>query len=651
MRITRVVFGIVLIVVSIFVLSGCASMERRGMDAYIAGNYQEAIKYYKACVDEEGDTGKFASDCSFMIGRLYFDKHQYQEAIVYLKRAIDVYKEGMDNPPNALSYCWLGKAYYENKQYKEAIIYFDKGGCYSWLGYAYYSNGQYQEAVGALKKAIELHPTEEDYYRVMSLAYGKLKQYDEAIASAKRSIEIKPNKFAYSALATIYTDEKQYDEAIAACKKAIELDPKNLSNYYELSNIYDAKEDFDNAIAINKKAQELAPENTNILFDIAWLYMKAGKFDNAIESLNKAIALETITGIGTNIAIEDNYPVVKGLTDNAPAMRAGIQVGDRIIEINGQSTKGWTIDKFIQNARGVEGTQVALTIERKGKKIEKTLKRETMISKSAAPFFAERSLAYRQKGMLEDAYKDAEKAYSLNPDNGWVKSAISISYIDKGRYDDALNILSTIKDSPFDRILEATAYAKLGNMKKAVEIYSSIPEDYLALKSVLRKSYKNALLETLKPYVNAKKDTAKSLEAKGQYREALNEYAEALKVADDRDTKEIRTRIAAIVKKNPYLSQIPEEARKYALRGEVLIKDGNFEGALKEFNTAIKIAPYAAVIYRTTALVYGELKEYAQAINYMNAYLELMSDAPDVRAVKDQIYKWEFMLEKERGGK
>lgn len=126
---------------------------------------------------------------------------------------------------------------------------------------------------------------------------------------------------------------------------------------------------------------------------------------------------------------------------------------------------------------------------------------------------------------------------------------------------------------------------------------------------------------------------------------------EVLRLTDQRKAKEIRSEIASLIKKNPYLSQIPEEARKYALRGEVLLKDGKFEEALKEYKTAIKIAPYIAKLYFATALVYGELKDYTQAISYMNTYLELMPDAPDIRAVKDQIYKWEFILEKEKGEK
>lgn len=507
-----------------------------------------------------------------------------------------------------------------------------------------------EQLLSLARKVVAANPAHVEGYLLLGNVSNKYGHYDDAVSASRRAAELQPdNDAAYLNMGHAYAALKKYDDAITAYKKAIELNLKSPIAYIQLAKVYWYKENYNEAVNTYKKGLEINPNNTKLYAVLTRTYMAMGKYDDAIETTNKAIALETITGIGTNIAIEDNYPVVKRLIQNAPAMRAGIQVGDKIVKINGQSTKRWDVKKVVQNIKGAEGTQVTLTIKRKGETFEKSLKRETVIFKEAAPYFAFRSLAYREKGNLENAIKDAEKAYSLDSNDNEAKSAMSITYIDKGKYNDALKILSAIKDSSFDRMLEATAYAKLGDMKKTVEIYTSIPEDYLASKSVLRQSYKKALLASLTPYMNAKKDYAKSLEAKGQYRDALKEYAEAIKLADDRDAKEIRAQIAAIVKKNPYLSQIPEEARKYALRGEVLLKDGKFEEALKEYKEAIKYAPYIALLYRTTALVYGELKEYAQAINYMNIYLDLMPDAPDARAVKDQIYKWEFMMEK--GGK
>jgi len=55
------------------------------------------------------------------------------------------------------------------------------------------------------------------------------------------------------------------------------------------------------------------------------------------------------------------------------------------------------------------------------------------------------------------------------------------------------------------------------------------------------------------------------------------------------------------------------------------------------------------MLYKAIALNYAELKQYRQAIDNLKTYLDLSPDAPDVRQAKDEIYKWEFMMEK--GGK
>jgi len=383
--------------------------------------------------------------------------------------------------------------------------------------WAYYNGGKYQEALNSFKKDISLDPSNSDNFAGLAASHNKLKQYDEAITAGKRAIELKPDSaFVYNELGIAYSNKKQFNEALSAYRKAIEIEPKNTALYYNIGDLFSQKEDYGRAADSLQRAVELAPRNTVYLSGLASIYRRMGRYDDAIEMANKAVALTTITGVGLPITIVEDYPVVQGLAEG-PAKRAGIEAGDKIIEVNGLSTKGWNIDRFVGSVKGSEGTQVVFAIERKNldKPIEKTLTREVVVLKDGSPLLGFRSLCYREKGDLENAFKDAEKAYSLNPDDGWAKSAMALAYINKGRYNDALNILSNIKDSPFDRILEATARAKLGDMKKAVEIYSSIPEDYLASqKATYRQSYKRALLESLKPYVNAKKDSARSFEAK-----------------------------------------------------------------------------------------------------------------------------------------
>ena len=203
-----------------------------------------------------------------------------------------------------------------------------------------------------------------------------------------------------------------------------------------------------------------------------------------------------------------------------------------------------------------------------------------------------------------------------------------------------------MQESTTARILEATTYAKQGDFKKAVKIYSAIPEEKLFPKNVPLWGDRTALLKTLKPFISSKMKSAGRLKAQRKYKKALNELGDVLKVVDDKTSKEICGSIYRIMSLDPRLSVLPEEARKYALRGDVMTEEGKFEDAVKEYRHAVQAAPYIAKLYFNTAMIYGELKQYPQAIRHMKTYLQLAPEAPNVRAAKDQIYKWEFMMEK-----
>ncbi|MCX5815131.1 MAG: tetratricopeptide repeat protein, partial [Proteobacteria bacterium] len=473
--------------ISIFALmtGRAAAGASEGDDAYRAGNYEKAIKEYKSCVSGEGDTGKLSCWCSFMLGKVLLDKKQYSEAITHLKRAVDIAPKAkcISYGWTPAWYFWLGKAYYETRQFKDAIVAFEKAAtlsadkleqqipslpnvspevrkyvlsmvprkssCYFWLGSTYYRNAQYQESVNALKQAIDLDPTAINFYIDLASSYRELKQYDNAMAAVKRSIEIKPSDYAYGILATIYTAQKQYDEAIGAYKKSIEINPKNADQYIRLAQIYDDKENYSEAVSTYNKALEIAPNNPVnpvLHFNLATAYWAMGRYDEVISITDRGLKVWTSTGTGLEqaISIENGYPVVKTIFKDAraqvfeygPAKKADIQFGDKIIKIDGQSTKGEDIAKIIQRMFGHAGRQVTLTIERNGFKepLTKVITQETYILKGGASFLALRSLAYREKGNLEYAFKDAEKAYSLDPNDRWAKSAMSIAYIDKGQY-------------------------------------------------------------------------------------------------------------------------------------------------------------------------------------------------------------------------
>ncbi|MBC7362416.1 MAG: tetratricopeptide repeat protein [Candidatus Aminicenantes bacterium] len=668
-----------------------------GIKALNSKDYDRAIEIFQAAVAKEGDSGKLASFCSFFLGKAYYEKGQMEEAVKYLKRAVDVYREGMTVfHLSSAWHFWLGRAYYNTGQYGKAIASFQEAiplayekpervfddyyrmfnrnvadgiknailpqmpplaSCYFWLGNSYYMNGQYQEAVGTFSKAIELNPKAEIFYTQLGNSYLGLGEYEKAMQAVKRSLEIEQNNpFAYKILAKIYRTMKENEAAIEALKKAIALDPKDMDGYITIANIYGESGNYDEAINTLRKALENSPKNSMGIYYLARNYLAAGRFDEAINALNELLKLNAIDGIGCYFIFKDDYPSVVLVQDTVPYNPAGLEGGDQIIKINGQPTKG-NREKFFQVLQSEPGTKITLTIKRQGVKdpVEKTATIGRVFMKSAATPLALRGLTYAVRGDLENFRKDAEMAYSLNQKDAWATTAISFAYIvetpalsKSEKVDEALRILSQSRDL-FDRLVEALAYARMGDMRRSLEIYAAIPEVYRESKDVIRNYFRDVVLESLLPYVKEKKEAASVYVSKGQYQEALKEYEEILKMADEQEAKEIRGRIALMIKARPDLFQLSEEARRFVMRAEMANKEGKFEDALKEYREALKFAPFFPQLYKAIALTYEPLKDYRQAIRNMNIYLELYPDAPDAREAKDQIYKWEYMIEK--GGK
>ena len=71
-------------------------------------------------------------------------------------------------------------------------------------------------------------------------------------------------------------------------------------------------------------------------------------------------------GLGLEVDLRDGWLIVVTPLPGGPAEHAGIQPGDRIIEIGGRSTKGWTNEEASKVLRGRPGTMVSLKIERPG---------------------------------------------------------------------------------------------------------------------------------------------------------------------------------------------------------------------------------------------------------------------------------------------
>jgi carboxyl-terminal processing protease len=71
-------------------------------------------------------------------------------------------------------------------------------------------------------------------------------------------------------------------------------------------------------------------------------------------------------GLGIEIDVRDGWITVVSPLPDSPAERSGIRAGDRIVEVEGESTQGWTTDQAVKVLRGPKGQAVNVRIARSG---------------------------------------------------------------------------------------------------------------------------------------------------------------------------------------------------------------------------------------------------------------------------------------------
>ena len=278
------------------------------------------------------------------------------------------------------------------------------------------------------------------------------------------------------------------------------------------------------------------------------------------------------------------------------------------------------------------------------------------LTTAGAKDFALLALTLNANGDREQAFTTAQKAIGLDPGNFYAELSYGLVLEDSSRLDDALKALETPNISAelpmaeaLRQIHRAVLYIRKGDTAKAQEIYfSSVSHiDPRCLPAVKEKEVFMALVQ---PAVNAHIAKAKQLDGEGKYAESLPEYAQALAyAANEQDASTLRASLFAAVGRMPTPPEIPDDARRHVVRGELMLKDGQLDRALVEFNEALRMAPYIPKLYYNTALINGQLKQYDLAIRQMHLYLLAAPEAPDGRAAQDEITKWE--MRQEMGGK
>lgn len=150
-------------------------------------------------------------------------------------------------------------------------------------------------------------------------------------------------------------------------------------------------------------------------------------------------------GVGVTVNTDDdNLLTIVELFPDSPALAAGLQVGDKIIGVNGEDVTAITESSLIINRiKGEEGTEVTVTVYRPGKdtSLDFTMKRAAINVPNMSSEMLEENVAYiRLSRFDQDIAKSFATSWNNLHDAGATSLVIDLRYNPGGDFSQVVSI-------------------------------------------------------------------------------------------------------------------------------------------------------------------------------------------------------------------
>ena len=147
----------------------------------------------------------------------------------------------------------------------------------------------------------------------------------------------------------------------------------------------------------------------------------------------KAMQVQTrgeFGGLGIEVTQQDGYVKVVSPIDGTPAAEAGVKPGDLIVKVDGKSVQGLTLNEAVDLMRGPVGSEIVITVVRKGvdKPFDISIIRDTIKIKATRAKLEGDAVVLRISSFTDQTYpnlkeglkKMLKKAGGINKINGIV---------------------------------------------------------------------------------------------------------------------------------------------------------------------------------------------------------------------------------------
>ena len=87
---------------------------------------------------------------------------------------------------------------------------------------------------------------------------------------------------------------------------------------------------------------------------------------------------DSFVGVGLELTMHDEVPMVVRTIPGGPCSRAGIMPGDHIVAVSGKETAGETLGNITMSLRGQPNSRVDITVERGGHRLTMEVVRQAL---------------------------------------------------------------------------------------------------------------------------------------------------------------------------------------------------------------------------------------------------------------------------------
>lgn len=166
----------------------------------------------------------------------------------------------------------------------------------------------------------------------------------------------------------------------------------------------------------------------------------------------KEMQLETegeFGGLGIEVTIQEDVLTVVAPIEGTPAHKAGVKSGDRIVKVEGNSTKNMTLVEAVRLMRGPVGSPITISVMRKGSEepIDITIVRDLIHIQSVRSRIIEPSIGYvRIRSFNKTTSSDLGKALEELEGQGMTRLILDVRNNPGGLLDQAVETAGLFLD-------------------------------------------------------------------------------------------------------------------------------------------------------------------------------------------------------------